>query len=176
MSIFKDKKEYILKTKLDINECSRRLETSIDEKHLSLFSFSHYKGSREIIGIINGDKFRLQKRGGPVYLVDQLFNGQFNRQNDGTEIRGFFSMTPFGKAFTFSILGSIILFIILFLNSNKELFTKGGNYTGAISLLFFFLCGFLVFHIMVFILDQCLGRDRKEYIIDFLHETMEVEK
>jgi hypothetical protein len=74
----------------------------------------------------------------------------------------------------FSILGTIALFTIFFLNANEEMFNKSGDYTGLINLSLFILCG-LLFYMMLLKLSQWLARHRKEYIIGFLRETMEVE-
>lgn len=175
MYLFRDKTEYVLYTKLDIYECSRRLKALIGKQRFSLFSLSGFADSKAIVGKIDGDKFRLQKRDGLRNSVDQSFYGQFNRRHDGIEIKGFFSMSLLLKAFmVFSVLKTLVLFTIFFINTNGEIFNKKGDYTGFISLSLFILFGLLVYT-MLLKFSQWRARYRKKYVIEFLRETIEAQ-
>jgi hypothetical protein len=102
-----------LHTDLDTEEVRRRLVEGIDPEERALvfgYKFSGYKGSKPLIGSVEGQQFYLFKR---QYWNNQLsptFFGRFAPQDHGTKIEGYFDVRPRMKSYlaTATVLGVIV--------------------------------------------------------------------
>ena len=173
MSFFK-KTEYVFNTNLDIDECKLRLKSSIDDTSFT----TAILGSKLIVGKIKGDKFRLMKRTYypkiNVYIKTSFtpfFYGRFIKQDNGVEIKGYFSMLPVVKVFiTLFLCGLLILGGIIFALCVIDIITENRLFNGNPYFGLIIPPGM----VLAIIFMMRYGRKVKEnFILDFIQNTFE---
>ena len=87
-----------LQTRLSIDDCKARLADSVDPVKLG-WTISGYAGSREILGKIRGNSFRLQKRRNSRNSFAPYLYGQFKAADGGTRVEDEFRLHPFAQIF-----------------------------------------------------------------------------
>jgi hypothetical protein len=92
------------------------LRRSIDPEHLRLFSLAGYKGDRPVLGEVGKGAFRLQKRRYSRNDFAGHFYGNFEHEQGGTRIQGYFAPPRWARYFmrvwlAFAVLCGIPIFV-----------------------------------------------------------------
>jgi len=164
-----------LHTDFDTEEVRRRLVDGIDPVERALvfgYKFSGYKGSKPLIGNVEGQKFYLFKRRYWNSQLSPTFFGGFVPQDHGTKIEGYFDVRPKMRAYlsTVTVLG-VIASLPLFLLSLTDVF--GGTHYMHESLAWGLLApGFALYGIFGPKLGLWLSRDDEKFILEFLSRNL----
>jgi hypothetical protein len=162
-----------LRTDFDTEECRRRLIESIDLDQRTIFSLSGYKGSKPVIGRIEGYQFCLHKRQYWHNDFAPQFYGNLWSQDRGTIIEGYFDMQRWTKMFMRIWLGfALVVGIPLFLFSFSDLFFGSSNMNGDPRIGLLVPPSLVLFGILLPKLGLWLGRYDEQCILEFLQRTL----
>ena len=110
------RKTFVFHSPLSPVEVAEALRQAVDVEQRALFSLSGFQGDRPLIGKVDFDSFRIQKR--KFYRNDfaRHFYAQFGPEPDGTRIEGHFAMAIWVKLFrlvwiSFAILIGSAIFV-----------------------------------------------------------------
>jgi len=162
-----------LHTDFDTEECRRRLTESIDPERQTIFSRSGYRGSKPVIGWIDGYQLDLHKRRYWHNDFAPQFYGNLLPQDRGTLIEGYFDVPPWTKMFMRFWLGGVLLLGgPIFLLSLLDLL-QGSNYVeGGASIGLLVPPGMVLFGIFLPKFGLWFGRHEEEFILEFLQRTL----
>jgi hypothetical protein len=158
----------ILDTSLPIDLCKDRLAHNIDAEKIGL-SFSGYAGSRPILGRIDENNFRLQKRRCYRNPSAPFFFGRFVASAKGTRIEGSFQMHRFVKIFMgiwLSMLGMLSAANLISVIDGWAVFRTS---------MFAVPFGMAVFGLALVKVGQLLGRKEEAAIVKFLRDIFEAD-
>ena len=162
-----------LKTGFSAEECLRRLTESIDPESPTVFSLTGFKGSRDVIGRVNGYEFCLHKR--RFYRNDfaPQFYGNFQTRDRGTNIEGYFDMPRWTKIFMriwtgFAVAIGIPTFAICF----ADVFLGGRSVSGDPRIGLIVPPVLILFGILLPKFGLWLGRYEERFILEFLQSTL----
>jgi hypothetical protein len=167
------KAQVVLHTDIGVSECLNRIRESIDEERRTIFSFSGYAGSKKILGKIDGNKIRLQKRRYYHNSFSPYFYAMVSPDSHGTRIEGHFDCLPFVKIFMRIWLGIVVVVagITLVLTLKDHLGGRahlaGEDYTVVLV-----PQGMVLFGLLLPRFGRWLGRNEESYILDFLQRTL----
>jgi hypothetical protein len=85
---------YVLHSALAPSSVLEALRLSMDEERRTLFSMSSYQGDRPVLGNVDGNTFRLQKRRFSRNDFAGRFYARFEAEVGGTRIEGYFDSPP----------------------------------------------------------------------------------
>jgi len=93
------------------------LRRAIDPEHWTLFSLSGYEGTRPILGQVNTNTFRLQKRRISRNDFAGHFYGRFEPEPGGARIEGYFAAPRWARYFmrlwvAFAVISGVPFFVI----------------------------------------------------------------
>lgn len=138
-----------------------------------MFSLSGYRGTRPILGKIEGNKIRLEKRRYYHNSFAPYFYATLTQQNNGTRIEGYFDMSQFVKIFmriwlAFVFAGGIPIFILTLKDSLLGTHTMSGDaFVGFLVPPVLIIFGFLFPKV-----GRWLARNEETYILNFLQQTL----
>jgi hypothetical protein len=156
-----------LQTGLSVHDCKMRLLSSVDIERLSL-SMSGYAGSKDMLGKIQGNKFRLQKRRNYRNSFAPFFYGQLTNDGVDTLIVGEFRIHPAAKAF----MAAWFAFLLIFSLMAVILHPQGQFEAGRVPLLAVSV-GMMVFGVALVMFSRWLARGEQRAILDFLKVKLE---
>jgi hypothetical protein len=162
-----------LHTDFDTEECRRRLIESIDPERRTIFSLSGYRGSKPVIGWIEGYQFYLHKRRYWHNDFAPQFYGNLLPQDRGTLIEGYFDVQRWVRSFRRIWLGGVIVlgipgFVIGLLN----LLQRRGHVEGDALIELLVPTGMALFGILLPRFGLWLGRHEEQFILEFLQSTL----
>ena len=162
----------ILHTSLSIDECRSRLASAIDEERWS-FSLSGYLGSKSILGNINGDEFRLQKR---IFYRNNLrpfFFGKFVNYESGTLIEGEFKMPSIVRWLMIYGFSFLVFFLIISIAIILVSLAMGRSDVRDNIVFVVFPLGMMAFGIFLVKFSRWLCRGDENAIIAFLKDALQ---
>lgn len=165
-----------LRTHFDAEEARRRLVDGIDPEERALFCgyrFSGYKGSKPLIGRVEGQQFYLFKRRYRNHELYPIFFGHFVPEEQGTKIEGYFDVRPRARSYLqmVTVLG-IIVTLPLFLLSLTDVFQGSHYMRGSLAWGLFALPGFVVAGFFLPKFGLWLSKNDEKFILDFLHQNL----
>ena len=162
-----------LRTDFDPEECGRRLLESTDPERRTLFSLSGYKGSKPVIGRIEGQQFRLHKRRYWHNDFAPQFYGNLLPQSRGTLIEGYFDMRRWTKIFTrIWLAGVLVPGIPMFVLSLLDLLRGSTHIKGDLRVGLLVPPCLALWGILFPRLGLWLGRHEERFILEFLQKTL----
>jgi hypothetical protein len=157
----------------EIDECRRRLIESIDEKHFAIFSPSGYKGSKPVIGWLEGYKFLLQKRRYWNNAFAPQFHGNLLPEGKGSQIEGSFDTPRIAKIFIrIWLVGAILIGAPIFILSLLDLIHRHRYVEGDLWVGLVVPPAVVLFGIFLPKFGLLLGSREEEYILEFLRTTL----
>src|SRR5262245_4357412 len=122
-----------LHTDLPLFECAHRLRRAIDEPRWALFSLSGYSGSRAVIGTVDPNAVRLQRRRRFGHPWEALFlYARLAPDQSGTRIEGRFRHRPsYAICMGLWTAFAIVVGGILLVSSVMELVASTGRVSGS---------------------------------------------
>lgn len=165
-----------LDTDFDAEEVRRRLVDGIDPEERALvfgYKFSGYRGTKPLIGSVEGQQFYLFRR---QYWNSQLaptFFGRFVAQDQGSKIEGYFDVRPQVKTLvqTGTVLGAIVT-TLPFLLSLADVF-QGTHYMhGSLAFGLLALPAFVLYGLFAPTLGMWLSKNDEKIILEFLHRSL----
>jgi hypothetical protein len=168
-----NKWDIILHSDYSPDTCVAKLSEQIDSDKRSLFSLSGYKGSKPIVGRIDGNEFRLHKRRywhnnfGPV-----LF-GRVTSRRRGALIEGYWGMARWTRMLMrvwiiFAIVvGTPILFDSLKCMEGAGCKVRGDWWVGVVVPPAMVLCGLLLPR-----LGAALSFHERKHVVELLKQTL----
>jgi hypothetical protein len=167
MRFFAPPTSLVLISGFNPEECANRLREVIDVERPTVFGFSGYRGSKPIVGEVNGNQFRLLQR---TYSFRNSFPpvliGEFRPQGVGTQINGVFDLEPTSKV-AISLFGTLGLLIIVFI-----IYLVGADKPVLLTL---FVCGYGA---LLFFMPRIIrggGSEQERSIAQFLRTTLQAE-
>lgn len=162
-----------LHTDLGIEECQRRLTEAVDFPQRTLISFSGYRGSKPVLGRIEGQRLELRKR--KYYRNDfaPVFFGIISRQARGTSIEGHFDSPRWIKIFWgfWSAFVFLLVTPIFFLIAREILLGRvplvGSTYLGLLGPPFILFVG-----AFMPLFGRWIGRNEEKFLLEFLRRTL----
>ena len=162
-----------LRTDFDTEECRRRLIESIDPERRTIFALSGYKGSKPVIGWIDGYQFYLHKRRYWRNDFAPLFYGNLLPQDRGTIIEGYFEVQRWAKWFMRFWLGGVVLLgSPMFVLSLLDLLRGRSYWEGDARIGLLVPPGMALFGILLPKFGLWWGRHEEEFILEFLQSTL----
>ncbi len=158
---------------LNIQECVRRLHEAIDPEKRTLFSLSGYKGSKPIIGRVNGHEFFIHKR--RYYRNDfaLAFYAAFSEPNRGTLIEGHFDTPRWTRIFMrIWLAGVILLGIPIFVPSLLEIFRGAGRMQGDPWVGLVVPPALVLSSVLLPKFGWWLSKGEQRFVLDFLQTTL----
>jgi hypothetical protein len=160
-----------LHTDFDATECLRRLNESIDVEQRTIFSFSGYKGSKPVLGRIDGYQFYLRKRRYWRNDFAPQFYGDLVVQERGTVVEGYFDLTPWTRKFMRIWLGGVILLgAPIFILSVVDLIHGSRGTNPAVGLLV--PIGLVSFGTLLPKFGLLIGNSEEKFIVEFLQRAL----
>jgi hypothetical protein len=162
-----------LRTDFDPEECRRRLVDSIDPEKVTIFSLSGYRGSKPVIGWIDGDQFCLHKRRYWHNDFAPAFYGNFSAKDRETIIESYFDLSRWPRIFMrIWIAGVILLGGPIFVLSLSDLL-RGTHYVqGSLVLGFLVPPGLVLFGVLLPRIGLWLSRNEERFILEFLERML----
>ena len=162
-----------LRTDFDTEECRRHLIESIDPERRTVFSLSGYKGSKPVIGRIEGNRFYLHKRRYWHNDFAPQFYGNLLPQARGTLIEGYFDVRRWTKIFMRIWLGGVLLLgSPIFARSLLDVL-KGRSYMeGDLQVGLLVPPCMVLFGILFPKLGLWFGRGEERFILEFLQSRL----
>lgn len=127
-------------------------------------------GSRQVRGLIDGNKFRLKRRN--AWQWSPNFYGKWEPDHSGTRIEGYFDLTPMvRRSLRFTLITMIALAVIGILLNTLDL-TAGTHFTvdPYVGLGISIFC--VLFSLAIYVLALKLGSRHDESLLDFLEQTL----
>ena len=156
-----------LQTGLSVHDCKMRLLASVDVERFSL-SMSGYAGSKDMLGKIQGNKFRLQKRRNYRNSFAPFFYGQFTNDGADTLIVGEFRMHPATRVFMAVWFAFLLIFsLVAVILPPQDQFEAGRVPLLATSI------GMMVFGIALVLFSRRLASGEQKAFLDFLKVKLE---
>jgi hypothetical protein len=164
-----------LHTGFDSDECRRRLVESVDPERRTIFSLSGYKGSKPVIGWLDGYQFFLHKRRywpSRNDFAPQCY-GNFVAQEKGTIIECYFDATEWAKWFVkFWLVFASLLAMPIFIISLISLIKSGDYYDGSQYIGLVAPVAMVLFGIYLPKAFLEMGRGEEDFILEFLRITL----
>ena len=165
-----------LHTNVDAEEVRRRLVDGIDPEERALvfgYKFSGYRGSKPLIGRVEGQQFYLFRR---RYWNSQLaptFFGRFVPQDQGSKIEGYFDVRPRVKTLvqTVTVLG-VIVTALPFLLSLTDVFQRSHYMHGSLAFGLLALPAFVLYGLFMPKLGLWLSKNDEKFILEFLRQNL----
>ena len=162
-----------LHTDFDAEECRRRLIESIDPERRTIFSLSGYRGSKPVIGWIEGYQFYLHKRRYWHNDFASQFYGNLLPQDRGTLIEGYFDVPRWTKIFMRIWLGGVLLLgSPIFVLSLLDLLPGRGYVEGNPRIGLLAPPCMVLFGVLLPKFGLWLGRHEEQFILEFLERTL----
>ena len=162
-----------LRTDLDAEECRRRLIESTDSERRTIFSLSGYRGSKSVIGWIEGYQFYLHKRRYWHNDFAPQFYGNFLPQARGTLIEGYFDIPRWTTMFMRIWLAVVLLLgIPIFAVSLLDLINGHSYGEGDLRIGLVVPPSMALFGILLPKFGLWLGRHEERFILEFLQSTL----
>ena len=156
-----------LQTGLSVHDCKMRLLASVDVEKFSL-SMSGFAGSKDMLGKIQGNKFRIQKRRDYRNSFAPFFYGQLTNDGADTLIEGEFRMHPVAKAF----MAVWFAFLLIFSLMAAILPPQSQFEAGRVPLLAASV-GMMAFGVALVLFLHRLASGEQKAILDFLKVKLE---
>ena len=154
MHLFGQGKELVFHSSLNVAECERRLESSVDKEGV----WVGLTGTGGFLGQVRGDEFTLRKRMSYRNLFSPIFFGSLTPEAGGTRITGLFAIHPLIKLMVVIGIGGLLFYEIAVKRDPASI--RVGIYMSL---------GFLAF---VF-LGMWLGKREEKPVLSFLMATLE---
>ena len=162
-----------LRTDFETDQCRRRLIESIDPERRTIFALSGYKGSRPVIGWIDGYQFYLHKRKNWHNDFAPLFYGNLLPKDRGTIIEGYFDVQRWVKLFIrFWFGGVVLLGSPIFVLSLLELLQGRKHVEGDPLIGLFVPPCMVLFGVLLPKFGLWLARHEEQFILQFLQTTL----
>jgi len=162
-----------LHSDINISECLNRINNAIDTPRRTLFSLSGYRGSRPILGKIEGDKIQLEKRRYYRNSFAPYFYATLSEQNHGTRIEGYFDSPPFVKIFMRIWLAfAVAIGIPIFIRSSKDFLVGTQNVGGDAFVGILVPLVMIVFGILLPKIGRWFARSEEGFILNFLQQIL----
>jgi hypothetical protein len=162
-----------LHSDLGADECRCRLIESIDEKRFRILSLTGYKGSKPLIGWLEGYKFFMQKRRYRHNAFAPQCHGVLIPQREVTLIEGSFDIPRITKISARIWLGGVVLLgTPLFILSLMDLFKVSKFDQGNLWLGLVLPPAMTLFGIFFPKIGLLLGCREEEYMLEFLQTTL----
>lgn len=150
------------------------LRRSMDEERRTLFSFSGYKGDRDVLGEVWGNSFHLQKR--RRFSRNDFapnFYGELQPEAGGTRIEGRFQMADWVQFFMWFWLGGVVLIGgAMFVACVSDVMAGSHLVTGDAWIGIIVPPSMLLFGIVLPRFGRMLGRGDEAFILDHLQNTL----
>lgn len=162
-----------LHSDVSISECRNRISNAIDTPRWTLFSLSGYEGSRPVLGKIDGDRIRLEKRRYYRNSFAPYFYATLSAQEHGTRIEGHFDSPPLVKVFMWIWLAFVLAIgIPLFILSLKDIFLKTDAGSGDPIIGVLVPPVLIVFGILLPKIGKWFARSEEGFILNFLQRIL----
>lgn len=163
-----------LKTNIEIEECKRRINNTIDSRPLSLL-FSPI----EVVGKVRAEKFWLHKR--TINFrnpLTRIFYGSISKDSNGSVIEGSFKVFLFVKiimvvyfAGLITLGGFLAVAIFSEMIQDNLLITEDGLIFSLLAIILM-----LLFGVFIFRYGAKLSEKEEKYLIMFLEDTLNAKK
>jgi hypothetical protein len=145
----------------------------MDPERRTIFSLSGYRGSKPLIGWIEGNQFCLHKRRYWRNDFAPQFYGDLLPQARGTLIEGYFDVPRWTKVFMRIWLGGVLLLGgPFFVRSLLDLLRGRGYVEGDLRAGLLAPSCMVLFGILLPKLGLWLGRHEEQFILEFLQSTL----
>lgn len=162
-----------LQSDISISECLNRISNAIDTPRWTVFSLSGYQGSRPVLGKIEGDRIRLEKRRYYRNSFAPYFYATLSEQEHGTRIEGHFDSPPFVKVFMRIWLAFVLAVgIPIFILSLKGIFLKTNTGNGDPVVGVLVPPVLIVFGILLPKIGRWFARSEEGFILNFLQRIL----
>jgi len=145
----------------------------MDEEQRTIFSFSGYKGEKDVLGAVWGNSFHVQKR--RYWRNDFALNfyGELQPEASGTRIEGRFDLADWVRLFMWFWLGGVVLIGgAIFVATLSEIIAGSQLETGDAAVSLIVPPAMLLFGIVLPRLGRLLGRSDETFILDHLQNTL----
>ena len=162
-----------LQTDFDAEECRRRLVEAIDPEKRTIFSLSGYKGSKPVIGWIDGYQFYLHKRRYWHNDFAPLFYGNLISRNRGTIIEGYFDMRRWVRVFMqIWTAGAVLMGTPILVLTLSDLL-RGSHYMeGSVVVGLLVPSGLILWGFVLPKLGMWLSRSEERFILEFVGRNL----
>ena len=148
------------------------LRRAIDPEHPTLFSLSGYEGERPILGEVNMNKFRLQKRRVSRNDFAGHFYGEIEAESGGAKIEGYFAAPRWARYFMRIWLGlAVIIGAPIVVSTLRDVITNQRKLSGDLWV------GLVVPPLLIFFgtglprMAQRLGKGDRRTLINFVQQV-----
>ena len=162
----------VMHSSLTADAFGEALRRAIDPEHWTLFSLSGYEGTRPILGEVDSDTFRLQKRRISRNDFTGHFFGKVEPEAGGSRIEGYFAAPRWARYFmrlwiAFAVISGVPLFVV----SLRDVLTGhhevgGDSWVGLVVPPFLILVGTVLPRI-----TQRFGRGDRRRMIEFVQKV-----
>jgi hypothetical protein len=162
-----------LHSDISISECLNRISNAIDTPRWTVFSLSGYQGSRPVLGKIEGDRIRLEKRRYYRNSFAPYFYATLSEQEHGTRIEGHFDSPPLVKVFMrIWFVFVVAIGIPIFILSLKDIFLKTDTGSGDPIVGVLVPPVLIVFGILLPKIGRWFARSEEGFILNFLQRIL----
>lgn len=147
------------------------LRRVIDQEHWAVFSLSGYEGTRPILGEVERNTFRLQKRRISRNDFSGHFYGKIEPEPGGARVEGYFAAPRWARYFMrFWVAFAVICGIPIFVNTLREVRAAGGEIGDL-------WVGLIVPPVLIFVgtvlprMTQRFGRGDRRMMIEFVQQV-----
>jgi hypothetical protein len=155
----------VLTSRLEPDECAKRLEEAIDRDSVSFFSLSGHSGHKLFLGTVQDLKFTVFKRG--YKNVPPVLCGTFSPSAKGSRVEGSFDLETTSKIAIclFSVVGILVILPIV------EYSLREHTVPSWMAILF--ACVYIAGALLAPRIIRWNGRDQEREIADFLCDALE---
>lgn len=154
MYLFGQGKELVSHSPLNVAECVRRLESSVDKEGV----WVGLTGSRGFLGQVRGNEFTLRKRQSFRNLFSPIFFGSLTPEDGGTRLTGLFAIHPLMKLMVVIGIAGLLFY---------EIAVKRDP--ASIRIAIYMSLGFLA----IVLAGMWLGKREEKSVLSFLMATLE---
>jgi len=149
------------------------LSRSMDEEQRTIFSFSGYKGDKDVLGAVWGNSFHLQKRRYWRNDFSPHFYGEIQSEPAGTRIEGRFDLADWVRLFMWFWLGGVVLIGgAIFVATLSDVIAGSQLETGDAAVSLIVPPSMLLFGIVLPRVGRLLGRGDEAFILDYLQNIL----
>jgi len=162
-----------LHSALDPPTVIEALRRSIDPEKRTLFSLSGYKGDRPVLGEVQGNEFKLQKRRYSRNDFAGQFYGTIEAETGGSRIQGYFDAPRWARYFMrFWLAGAILCGAPIFVLTLLDALTGSHHTTGDTWVGLVVPPALIVFGTVLPKVGRAFGRGDRRFLVEFLQQTV----
>jgi hypothetical protein len=162
----------VMHSALTPNAFGEALRRAIDPEHWTLFSLSGYEGTRPILGEVNTNTFRLQKRRISRNDFVGHFYGKIEPEPGGTRVEGYFAAPRWARYFMWLwVAFAVVSGVPIFVSTLRAVLAGGREISGDLWV------GLVVPPFLIFVgtvlprMTQRFGRGDRRMMIEFVQQV-----